>query len=477
MNNGIESFSDASFYPAKVDHISPYLGMESELRCELFDTELDGFSDVSIDTSSVLSLNSSEYVKYKVQGNQNSWLSPEMVSLRKSSYYGDAGSTLSKFDLSESPRSSRYSDDEMSELFPFDQIRSSRTMDEEEEMLYLTELVHQGILTAEYYGECHPRTTQDSYWNMGPAQNDSDDFCPPNTLIWNNVHEKYRSNEERLLNENKMLKSQIYQMRLRSESNLDQRTPFSTNKTRRKNMMKHPEMLLQGKRQHLKRAPRKKMEVNALPSTLVSKGRQKEVNVKPFQCGETTVSQADQRIFLGGLPIGMTERTLRQHMSALGYKVLKRPKIIRGFAPEVLMRSVEEASELVERGVIMMDGFEVEVRPFNSLMKQSESKKLPNVGKRSVFLGGLSSSTTAKDIQDVMMKMGLRVINYPVIKFGYTRRVIFETVSQAKKLINMKRVLIKGMFVDVRPFVKQQTRKVIQKNIEVRTLGKLTEEK
>merc|ERR1719474_1145324 len=170
---------------------------------------------------------------------------------------------------------------------------------------------------------------------------------------------------------------------------------------------------------------------------------------------DSSDSDVEQKIFLGGLPVGMTERGLRQELAALGYKVLKRPKIIRGFAPQVLMSSVKEAKALVEKGVITINGSEVQVRPFNSFMKQSKSKKIPNVGKRSIFLGGLLNRTTSKDIKEALLKMEIKVVNYPVVKFGYSRQVILENVVQAKTLINMKKVYINGTFVDVRPFVNQ----------------------
>jgi len=170
-------------------------------------------------------------------------------------------------------------------------------------------------------------------------------------------------------------------------------------------------------------------------------------------------SNGEQRIFLGGIPVGMTERTLRQELAQQGYKVLKRSKILRGFAPEVLMRSVDEALDLVRKGVVIIDGHEVEVRPFNSLMKQSVCRKIPNIFKRSVFLGGLAPGTTANDIEKAMCSMGMKIVNYPVIKFGFSRQVIFEKMSQAQTLINMKRVLISGTQVDVSPFVNHQSRK------------------
>merc|ERR1719268_264363 len=166
-----------------------------------------------------------------------------------------------------------------------------------------------------------------------------------------------------------------------------------------------------------------------------------------------------QRVFLGGLPIGITERMLRQHIAALGYKVLKRPKILHGFAPEVWMKTVEQAKDLIAKGVITIEGMQVEVRPYNSLTKLSELKKLPNVGKRSVFIGGLPAGTTTKDLQYVLVEMGMKVINYPAIKHGFARQVILDTIAQAKFLIKMKKIQINGVYGDVRPFVNQKRRR------------------
>lgn len=185
---------------------------------------------------------------------------------------------------------------------------------------------------------------------------------------------------------------------------------------------------------------------------LVSKKRDKKKMPKSIDDGE-------QRVFLGGLPIGISERMLRQHLADLGYKVLKRPKILHGFAPEVWMKSVEQANDLIEKGTIVIDGMEVDVRPYNSLTKLSELKKLPNVGKRSVFIGGLSTDTTTKSLQEVLSEMGMKVINYPVIKNGFARQVILDTISQAKTLINMKTIHVDGTFVNVRPFINHRRRR------------------
>merc|ERR1719295_828026 len=123
------------------------------------------------------------------------------------------------------------------------------------------------------------------------------------------------------------------------------------------------------------------------------------------------------------------------------------------------MKTVEQAKDLISRGTILIDGLQVEVRPYNTFTKLSELKKLPNVGKRSVFIGGLSSGTTTKQLQDALLEMGMKVINYPVIKHGFARQVILDTISQAKALIKMKKIRINKTLVDVRPYVNQKRRK------------------
>jgi len=187
-------------------------------------------------------------------------------------------------------------------------------------------------------------------------------------------------------------------------------------------------------------------------NNLVQNKKAKDEKVKP------TDDEA-RRVFLGGLPIGITERVLRQHLGAMGYRVMKRPKILPSFAPAVLMETVDQAQDLIKKGVIMIEGLEVEVRPYNSLTKLSALKKLPYVQKRSVFIGGLPIGTTTKNLQDALEAFGMKVLNYPVIKKGFARQIILDTISQAKALIRMKKFMINGKFVDVRPFVNQKRRR------------------
>jgi len=418
-----------------------YMSMKSERRLET--SEPDIYSDVSIDTS-VLSHDDTWYAK---QGNQNHYSRSDMKHI--GSNYMQYGSTeIGDEELARFPElfnSSWYSDDEMSDLLPFDEaiLLNSNILDEQEELRYMTELVYNDIAATEYYDECR-RQKNDASWDDEVA----DIFCST-TSVWSNYDEDDFERREPLLCQDQMLNWGSNHMINIRRSNVNRHRAFYQNNTQRNDTEnevasgnnQHPEIRLRGteKEQDL--------------SKIISGNRQMESEANKGDQGSD--SDVEQRIFLGGLPLGMTERGLRQELAAQGYKILKRPKIIRGFAPQVLMRSVEEAKELVKKGVIKINGSEVQVRPFNSYMKQSKSKKIPNVGKRSIFLGGLPNGTTSDDIKGVFMKMDIKVVNYPVVKFGYSRQVILETALQAKTLVNMKRVFINGAFVDVRPFVNQ----------------------
>lgn len=423
-----------------------YLNIETELRSDLFDAEFESYSEVSLDTSSDCSL------KFKIRGSQNCVI-PRHSGETNFTFGSSDGGTLSPLELPEVSRSlrySEYSDDDMSEIFPIDQsVLRASLMDEKEELRYLQELVQQAQYGSEYNASIAPdllgydhSIAQDPYHNLEVAQKAGGDYFSSNAFLWNTLCADERL---RLIAQNVDPQS-FYQVLEQSRINQHLVTDKNQRKSKRFEMKKY------GKRQQPKKVNN---EVNRTSAPLSMLAANKVNKSK----ADDKVSDRDQRVFLGGLPVGMTERALRQQLSVLGYKVLKRPKILRGFAPEVLMRSVQEAKELVERGTILMNGVEVEVRPFNSMMKQSESRKIPNIKKRSVFLGGLSEGTTAKDIKNVFTKMGAKIVNYPVIKFGFSRQVILESIWQAKMLIEKKKVLINGTFVDVRPFMRQQGKK------------------
>jgi len=357
---------------------------------------------------------------------------------------------LSPLELPDVSRSLAYSDDDMREILTLDQtgILSSSTLDDIDELRYFQEFMHNAQYCNEYdsskaqdLSEYDSDILNDLYWNMELAREASSEYYTSERSLYNQL-----SLEERLRSLVLNDEQGSFYGKLQSS---DTRKPFVTVRKQRNTII--PESQPYERRGYEKKAAHGALKpLPSTSSTIIIK----KTKAKPC----STACAGEQRVFLGGLPVGMTERTLRQQLAAQGYKVLKRPKILRGFAPEVLMRSTQEAKKLVELGTIVINGVEVEVRPFNSLMKQSESRKIPNIKKRSIFLGGLSDSTTAKDIQEALSELGIRVVNYPVVKFGFSRQVILETVRQATALIEKKKILIKGTLVDVRPFMRQKSR-------------------
>jgi len=158
-----------------------------------------------------------------------------------------------------------------------------------------------------------------------------------------------------------------------------------------------------------------------------------------------------QKVFLGGLPAHLTASLLRQKLAEQGYTVLNHPKILRWFSPQVCLGSVEEAQRLVEKGTIVIDGAVIRVRPFEAFTRDNK-KKLPDEVERSVFLGGLAAGTTAELIKDELGKLGLDVVNIPVVKSGYSPQVALKSYKQAQTLLKLMRVQINGALVNVRPF-------------------------
>merc|ERR1719419_350540 len=102
-------------------------------------------------------------------------------------------------------------------------------------------------------------------------------------------------------------------------------------------------------------------------------------------------------------------------------------------------------------GTITIDTAVVRVRPFETFT-QDHKKKQPDEVERSVFLGGLNSSTTVEMIKDELGKMGWVVVNMPLLMSGYSPQVVFETFQQARTLLELMQVEINGALVNVRPF-------------------------
>jgi len=439
-NHGFKSFAATpQFYPSETDFMR-FRSRDSLRKGISLDGEFDSYSDVSLDTSSS-SFGSTEYLNYALQAKKNGYFSGESVG--DSMVHRGRGT----FTHSESPNSSRWSEDDMSDDFlSFDEmvrLTPSMTMDEEEEK-YLQDFVHQDIV-ATGYGWCYPRIGDDAHLDFGRTHNIPIDFTPPTTAVWSNFDNDIFPSTGGILNDGGLISLYRDQTSVKKNpnSNLILPNPNSRNNNSKQHAQEYDNTKVES-------VVIRKTEVCTNNLTLKKKTKNKD---------DKSTDNDAQRVFLGGLPIGITERILRQHLAALGYKVLRRPKILHGFAPEVWMKTVEQAKDLIEKGVITIEGMAVEVRPYNSLTKLSELKKLPNVGKRSVFIGGLPAGTTTKDLQDVLVEMGMKVINYPVIKHGFARQVILDTISQAKFLIKTKKIQINGMYCDVRPFVNQKRRR------------------
>jgi len=158
-----------------------------------------------------------------------------------------------------------------------------------------------------------------------------------------------------------------------------------------------------------------------------------------------------QKVFLGGLPPHLTVNLLREKLEEQGFTVLNQPKILRCFSPQVCLGSVEEASRLVEKGTIVIDGTYIRVRPYKGFSRDNKKTPADEV-ERSVFLGGLAPLTTINMIKDDIGIMGMKVVNMPDVKTGYSPKVTLETVNQAQTLLNLRQVQINGVMVSVRQF-------------------------
>jgi len=93
------------------------------------------------------------------------------------------------------------------------------------------------------------------------------------------------------------------------------------------------------------------------------------VDVRPYEA--FTQKELDNQIdinrrsvFLGGLPSDITVRTLKAEIEKLGMKVTNRPIIKAGFIPKVTLATASQAKNLIDRGVLDLNGTAVNVRPY-----------------------------------------------------------------------------------------------------------------
>jgi len=182
------------------------------------------------------------------------------------------------------------------------------------------------------------------------------------------------------------------------------------------------------------------------------KGHCKRGNSCVFLHDLSILCPNSQKVFLGGLPTHITESTLRQKLAEQGYEVINKPKVLRGFTPQVCLASVEEAQKLIENRNIIIDGSLVDVRAYDAFAKGDVDKMRPDEIKRSVFLGGLSRGTTSRMIKDDLEKIDVKVVNHPLVKTGFTPKVTLATVEESNMLTKLKKVRINETLVDVRPY-------------------------
>jgi len=152
-----------------------------------------------------------------------------------------------------------------------------------------------------------------------------------------------------------------------------------------------------------------------------------------------------QKVFLGGIPQHFTPTSLRQKLTDLGYTVLNKPRVLPGFSPEVCLGSVQEAQKLISKGTIVIDGARIVVRPF-------KDQNLHGGIRHSVFLGGLANGTTSEMIKQELAKLDVQVVNHPVIKAGFSPQVTLKSAEETQKLVQLSKVHINGVFVNVRPY-------------------------
>lgn len=157
------------------------------------------------------------------------------------------------------------------------------------------------------------------------------------------------------------------------------------------------------------------------------------------------------KVFLGGLPFHITEDALRQQLSERGFNVVNKPKVYGGFSPKVCLASPAEATRLIKEGPITIGGMNVDVRSYQPFTKKNQEKLL-DVSRRSVFLGGLRKGTTSQMIKKQLESMGLKIVNYPLIKAGFSPQVTLSSEKQALKLVKMVKLQINGAWVDIRPY-------------------------
>jgi len=101
---------------------------------------------------------------------------------------------------------------------------------------------------------------------------------------------------------------------------------------------------------------------------------EQRVDVRPYQ-DQDRLRQAlprvvERSVFLGGLPENTTGDMIIKDLQRLDVKVVEYPVVKNGYAPRVVLGSVEHAKMLVDLKRVMVNSTVVDVRPFVNLRKR-----------------------------------------------------------------------------------------------------------
>jgi len=193
------------------------------------------------------------------------------------------------------------------------------------------------------------------------------------------------------------------------------------------------------------------------------------IDISDSSCNFSSESESNiicedkQKVFLGGIPLHFTPGMLKAKLEDQGLTVLNKPKVKRGYIPEVCLGSVEEAQKLIAQRFVIVDEYRIDVRPYQSRLQLR--KGFVSAAKRSVFLGGLPNNTSAEMIIADLERLDLNVAEPPVIKKGFAPRVILKSRKDAELLVSLQRVFINGAVVDVRPYVDCRKRIITEEKV------------
>lgn len=170
-----------------------------------------------------------------------------------------------------------------------------------------------------------------------------------------------------------------------------------------------------------------------------------------FKHSMTDAAYQSQKVFLPGLPQNITEVALQNQFSHVGCNVINKAVSLQKSWPRVCLESPEDARKLFDKGGISISGHRLEVRPSHAVAEK-QRKRIADITRRSVFLGGLPARVTWKMIRSGLANYGAKVTNLLRVKQGFCPKVTLATVNQAIALVSAGKVEINGSMVDVRPY-------------------------